>query len=199
MVADEVQAEQLRPLRDSVGRGSGRIRLITVGHSSTPDPVRIPALLVKPLDAVDGQGHQRVVPRNATRTHGLRGEVCGGYVRLALLAAYAVALSPTMDVRELLGRNEIRSFLDGMLGAGDRRALYVLAVLTSVGWTDDVKSEGEAVAKHLGLNWNSVRADVEGFHRRFGIAPRGGRYRYISVYPLAFTLPSKRGPPIPIF
>jgi hypothetical protein len=50
VVADEVQADQLRPLRDSVGRGNGRIRLITVGHSSTPDPVRIPALLVKPLD-----------------------------------------------------------------------------------------------------------------------------------------------------
>jgi hypothetical protein len=45
-----------------------------------------------------------------------------GYVRLASLAANAVALAPTMDVRGLLGRDEIRAFLDGMLGDGDRSA-----------------------------------------------------------------------------
>jgi hypothetical protein len=37
-VADEVQPEQLLPLRDAIGRASGRIRLITVGHCPTPDP-----------------------------------------------------------------------------------------------------------------------------------------------------------------
>jgi hypothetical protein len=51
----------------------------------------------------------------------------------------------------LSGRNEIPSFLDGMLGAADRRAPYVVAVLTSVSWTDDVRSE----AQHFGLDWNA--------------------------------------------
>jgi len=50
VVADEVQPDHLRPLRDSVGRSNGRIRLITVGHSPSPDPSRIPSLQVKPLD-----------------------------------------------------------------------------------------------------------------------------------------------------
>ena len=87
-------------------------------------------------------------------------------------------------MRELLSRDDIHGFLDGMLGAGDRRALYVVAVLTAVGWTEDKQHEGEAVARHLGLNWNQVRASVEDFHRRLGIAPRGGRYRYISPHSL---------------
>ena len=50
VVADEVSREQILPLRDSIGLGNGRIRLITIGHSQTPDPVRIPGLLVSPLD-----------------------------------------------------------------------------------------------------------------------------------------------------
>ncbi len=50
VVADEVQPEQLRPLRDSIGLSDGRIRLVTIGHRPTPDPKRIPALAVHPLD-----------------------------------------------------------------------------------------------------------------------------------------------------
>jgi hypothetical protein len=111
-----------------------------------------------------------------------------GYVRLARLAANAVVLSPSMDVRGLLRRDEIRGFLDRMLGTGDRRPLYVVAALTSVGWTDDKHHEGETVAKHLRQDWDSVRAAVDGFHDRFGIAPRGGRYRYISPKPLGIHL-----------
>ncbi len=189
VVADEVQGEQLRPLRDSVGRSNGRVRLITVGHSPTPDPTRIPALLVKPLDR---QAMGKVVkgwhPGMPLEHIDFVVRFADGYVRLARLAADAVARSPNMDVRGLLSRDEIRGFLDGMLGNGDRRALYVVAVLTSVGWTEDKQDEGEAVARHLCLDWNSVRAIVEDFHRRLGIAPRGGRYRYISPTPLGIHL-----------
>jgi hypothetical protein len=189
VVADEVQADQLRPLRDSVGRGNGRVRLITVGYSQTPDPNRIPALSVKPLD---GQAMGEVVkawhPAMPPEHVEFVVRFADGYVRLARLAANAVAHSPTMDVRGLLNREEIRGFLDGMLGAGDRRPLYVVAVLASVGWTDDKQCEGETVARQFGLEFNLVRAAVEDFHRRFGIVPRSGRYRYISPTPLGIHL-----------
>jgi hypothetical protein len=111
-----------------------------------------------------------------------------GYVRLVRLAANAVVQSPTMDIRGLLGRDEIRGFLDGMLGSGDRRALYVVAVLATVGWTEDKQKEGEAIARHFDVDWNWVRACVDDFDRRFGIVPRGGRYRYISPTPLGIRL-----------
>ncbi len=189
VVADEVQAEKLRPLRDSVGRGNGRVRLITVGHSPSPDPTRIPALLVKPLN---DQTMQKVIkgwhPAMPLEHVDFVVRFADGYVRLARLAADAVARNPTMDMRGLLSRDEIRLFLDGMLGTGDRRALHVVAVLTSVGWTDDKQEEGKAVADHFSLDWNSVQATVEDFHRRLRIAPRGGRYRYISPTPLGIHL-----------
>lgn len=189
VVADEVQPDQLQPLRDSIGRGSGRVRLITVGHSPSPDPTRIPARLVKPLDP---EVMRKVIkgwyPAMPPEHVDFVVRFADGYVRLARLTADAVARDPTMDVRGLLNRDEIRAFLDRMLGTGDRRALYVVAVLTSVGWTEDKQEEGKAVAGHLGLEWNWVRPTVEDFHRRFGIAPRGGRYRYISPTPLGIHL-----------
>ncbi len=188
VAADEVQADQLRPLRDSLGRGNGRIRLITVGHSSTPDPTRIPALLVKPLDPqsmgkVINGWYAAMPPEHVDFVV----RFADGYVRLARLAADAVSRAPTMDVR---GLSAARRFAGSSTNArpGDRRALYVVAALTSVGWTDDKQDEGKAVSKHLGLDWNEVRASVDDFHRHSGIAPRGGRYRYISPTPLGIHL-----------
>ena len=189
VVADEVQSEQLRPMRDSVGRGKGRVRLITIGHSPSPDPTNIPSLSVKPLQTkemakvIEGW-HSTMPPEHVDFVV----RFANGYVRLARLTADAVMKSQMMDVRGLLSRDEIRGFLDRMLGEGDRRSLYVVAVLTSVGWTDDREAEGQTIAQHFGIAWNEVRATVDRYHRRFGIAPRGGRYRYISPTPLGIHL-----------
>jgi DNA polymerase III delta prime subunit len=189
VVADEVQPEMLRPLRDSVGRGNGRIRLITVGHSPSPDLTRIPARLVKPLDP---EAMRKVIkgwyPAMPPEHIDFVVRFAGGYVRLGRLAADAIVRDSSLDVTGLLSRDEIRGFLDGMLGMGDRRALYVVAVLNRVGWTDDKQNEAEVIAQHFGLDWNWVRATVDGFHRRLGIVPRGGRYRYISPTPLGIHL-----------
>ncbi len=189
VVVDEVQAEQLRPLRDSLGRGEGRVRLITVGHCKTPDPTRIPALAVAPLESQQMSkviaGWHPSMPREHVE---FVVRFADGFVRLAHLAADAIARNPSTDVRGLLDLKHVRGFLDRMLGGGDRTALYVVAALRTVGWTDDRQAEGEAVARHLGLDWNDVRASVDAFDRRYGIAPRGGRYRYISPIPLGIYL-----------
>ncbi len=189
VVADEVQIEQLRELRDSVGRGNGRVRLITVGQSPSPDPRRIPVQSLIPLGP---QEMEKVIkgwfPGMPLEHVNFVVRFADGYVRLARLAADAIARDPAMDVQGLLSRYEIRAFLDRMLGTGDRRALYVVAVLTNVGWTDDKQEEGKLIASHFGLDWNAVQASVDEFHRRFGIVPRGGRYRYISPTPLGIHL-----------
>ncbi len=189
VVADEVQEQELTPLRDSVGRGNGRVRLISIGHCKTPDPRRIPAFTVGPLANQPMTGVVRGwYPAMPPEHVDFIVRFADGYVRLAHLAADAVARDPSMDVHALLDLDHIRRFLDRMLGDGNRRPLYVLAVLTSVGWTGDRTAEGEAIARHLGLDWNSVLYEVEAFHRRYGIAPRGGRCRYISPSPLGIHL-----------
>lgn len=189
VVADEVQPEQLSVLRNSIGRADGRIRLITVGHCASPDPTRIPALLVKPLDQSLARevvkGWYPAMPPEHTD---FVVRFADGYVRLLRLAADSVVRNTAIDVRGLLSRAEIRGFLDGMLGLGDRRALHVVAVLGMVGWESEKQVEGKAIAAHLGMDWNDVRVRVEEFHTRLGIAPRGGRYRYISPTPLGIHL-----------
>jgi len=189
VVADEVQPDQLKPLRNSIGRGNGRIKLITIGHCSSPDPTRIPTQSVDPLapdimrKVIQGL-HLAMPPEHVDFVT----RFADGYVRLALMAANAVVQNPTIDIRGLLSRDDIRQFLDRMLGTGDRRALYVVAVLTSVGWFEDKQNEGKAIAEHLKLDWNTVRANVDDFHRRLSIVPRSGRYRYISPTPLGIHL-----------
>jgi hypothetical protein len=191
IVADEVQSGQLLPLCDSLLRGNGRVRLITIGHTGTPDPARIPAIRINPLPtealAAVIHGWYPAMPREHVE---FVANFADGYVRLAKLAADAIVKNSSIDVRTLLDLDHIRQFFDRMLEleGADRRALHVVAALTSVGWTDDRQLEGEAIARHLGLDWNSVRHTVEIFHNKFGIAPRGGRLRYISPTPLGIYL-----------
>lgn len=189
VVADEVQAEQLARLRDSLDRGNGRVRLITIGHSKSPDPSRTPDHEVRPLPTqqmadVVKSGYPALPQEHIDFVV----HFADGFVRLARLAADEVVRSPNINVRDLLDRQHIRGFFDRMLGTGDHSSLYVVAALSSVGWAADREAEGSAIAKHLGLDWSKVRRDVDDFNRRLGIAPRGGRLRYISPLPLGIYL-----------
>jgi len=189
VVADEAQPERLEPLRDSVERAAGRVRLVTIGSCPTPDPRRISPVTVEPLDAAAMRQVVRGWHPDMPLEHvDFVTRFADGYMRLARLTADAVAEAPEATVPNLLDRQEIRVFLKRLLGDGDHRALYVVAVLTQTGWSDDKQQEGQAIAKHLGLNWSDVRYDVEQFDRRMGIARRGGRYRYISPNPLGIYL-----------
>ena len=189
IVADEVQLEDLRVFRNSVERTDGRVRLVSVGSCSTPDPQRIPELRIEPLDSAI---MRRVVrgwyPAMPPEHVDYVTRLADGYLRLARLIAIAVDSDRAASVPEVLQREEIRQLLDHMLGEGDRRSLYVVAVLTHVGWERDRREEGEAIAAYLGLDWNQVRYAVNDYHRRMRIAPRGGRYRYISPEPLGLYL-----------
>lgn len=189
VVADEVQDMQLRPLRDSIGRSNGRIRLITIGHCDTPDMTRIPSKTIRPLENDSMREIVRGWRPSLPFEHvDFIVRFADGYVRLARLATDAVTSHPAMDVSGLLGRSDIRVFLDKLIGSGNRRPLYVVAALTHVGWTQDKEEEGKAIAGHFGLGWNDVRDTVDDFQRRLGIVPRGGRYRYISPTPLGIYL-----------
>ncbi len=189
LVADEVQLEQLLPLRAAVGAGNGRIRLVTIGTSASPEPARIQAVEVRPLAEHEVTNVVRRWYPGMPLEHAVFvASFSAGYMRLARLAADAVHRNPTMDVRTILEQQDIKMFLDAMLGVDDRASLHVVAVLASVGWTEENAAEGKAIATHFGLEWVQVRRDVDRFHQRFQIAPRGGRLRYISPTPLGIYL-----------
>ena len=189
VVADEVQPEQLLPLADSVDRGEGRIRLITVGHCRSPDPARIPARQINPATPEQlrkiVRGWYPALPREHVD---FVVNFSDGYVRLARLAAYAVASEPTINVKDILGRTEIRGFLDRMLGKEEHSALYVVAALDSVGWYGDQSREAEIIADHLGLDITKVQISVESFERKYQIIQKAGDYLYVSPKPLGVML-----------
>ena len=189
VVADEAQLEHLLPFRISVERADGRLRLVTVGSCSSPDPQRIPELRIEPLDSAMMRGvvngwYPAMPPEHVDYVTRL----ADGYLRLARLIAQAVDADREATVPDVLYRAEIRQLLDRMLGDGDRSALYVVAILTHVGWDGDRQEEGAAIASFMNLEWSRVRDAVNGFHHRMRVAPRGGRYRYISPDPLAIYL-----------
>lgn len=192
LVVDEVQERDLPALNSAVrnAKDSNRLRLITIGHCPSPDPAEIVPMAVHPLEpraleAMVANLHSGMPRENVAFV----AKFADGYVRLAKLAAETVAREGNIDTKALLKLEHISRFLNAMLGdSHDRRSLYVVALLESVGWEGDRAQEGMVVAKHLGLDWATVRSDVESFDRRFKIAPRGGRLRYISPTPLGIYL-----------
>ena len=192
VVADEAQIEHLESLRDAIEPADGRAQVITIGGCRSPDTQRIPELRIDPLDAAAMRDlvtgwYPEMPPEQVGFVTGF----ADGYVRLGRLAADAVDEDPSSTIPSLLDRSGICRLLDRMLGDVDRRCLYAVAVLTHVGWTDDRQQEGRTVAEHFHLDWSDVRYQVEQVHRRMGIAPRGGRYRYISPQPLGVYLASE--------
>ena len=189
VVADEAQLEHLPLLRNAVERAGGRLRVVTIGSCSSPDPQRIPELRIEPLDSATMRGvvngwYRAMPPEHVDYVTRL----ADGYLRLARLIAQVVDADREATVPDVLYRAEIRQLLDRMLGDNDRRALYVVAILSHVGWDRDREEEGAAIASHMGLDWHQVRQSVNDFDRRMHIARRGGRYRYISPDPLGIYL-----------
>jgi len=186
LVVDDVPTEELRRFSAAVGRFSGRLRVLTIGHQRSPDLTTIPEKEVGAIDELTMAkivgGWHGVLPDEHRR---FVAKFSGGFVRLAWLAANALVEKRATNAAELLEQTDIRSVLDTLLGEPERRqSLYVVAALESVGWFGPSASEGRAIATHLGLEWNRVVADVDALDRKLGIAPRRGDLRHISPEPL---------------
>jgi len=190
LVVDEVQSDHLGAIREAVDRSSGRIQLITIGHCRSAEPPdRVTEIKIDPLERGQIREIVRVWYPSMPLDHiEFVANFADGYVRLARLTAAAVIRNPSLDVHELLNNNQITQFLNRLLGGVDTKSLLVVAVLTNVGWEDDCEVEGETITNHLGLEWQTVRYEVDRFHNNLQIVPAGGRYRYISPLPLAILL-----------
>ncbi|MDP3177010.1 MAG: hypothetical protein Q8M76_03830, partial [Spirochaetaceae bacterium] len=179
-VIDGVNEEHLSALRSAVDRGMGRVRLITVGEVGSPDPLRIPSLVLKPLDRVPMSGIIRSwYPAMPLEHVDYVIRFADGYVGLARLVADIVMSEPELSLRALFERPHIGRFFEKLIGPNAPRSLHVLAALASVGWSDEHEEEGRAVSRHLELDWNDVRHQVDAVQRRLGIVPSAGRYRRV--------------------
>ena len=189
VVVDEARPQDLADLHSLVARADGRVRLLTISLGralAVPAGPPIAEYQVTPLEetaAADliASWH----PSMPSEHREFAARFCAGYVKLAQVTADALVKNRNLDVHQLLENQHVRLILDSIAGdASQRSSLYVVAALESVGWEGTSEAEGQAIAEHLGLDWNQVRRDVEQLDRKHGIAPRAGRLRYISPRPL---------------
>lgn len=190
LVVDEAQREQVKHWAAVAAQAGGRLRLVTIGQEPAGEG-GAGEFEIKPLEqATMGKVVQAWHPDMPREHVEFVAGFAGGYVKLARLAARAVKLKPDISIQDLLQDRNVVRLMDDLLQAKieDRRALHVVAALASVGWEGDRQDEGRAIANHLGLDWDTVRARVHDFDRRLGIAPRAGDLRYISPSPLGVYL-----------
>jgi len=188
LVVDEVPPDRVKSLADAAFSAPERIRVITIGHHDSPDD-NIPQIKVEALDDDTMAKLVRAAHPTMPQEHvDYVVSFADGFTRLARLAANAITTNAEMVTADLLYHGSIRQLMDSMLGNDDRQPLHVLAILSSVGWTGPRAVEGQAIAAHFNLDWTRVQAAVEGFHRKFGIAPRANDLRYISPAPLGVYL-----------
>jgi hypothetical protein len=83
----------------------------------------------------------------------------------------------------LLADGAVRSVLEKYLGLDPEQpgwmALSTTALLTRVGWTKELQGESESLFRANGLDPSEARRAVERLHAKYGIAPLGGRFRYV--------------------
>lgn len=109
VVADDTPAELLKPLRDALEPSEGRIRLITLGTSHSPDPRRICELAVDPL-STDSLSELLGCwyPAMAAELVSTVVNLAAGNPRLARLAADALNQNPALTTATLTEQPAIR-------------------------------------------------------------------------------------------
>jgi hypothetical protein len=188
LVVDQVETKDLQDLQQAIAKGQGRIRLITIGQEAGNDQQRIVSHQVKPLE-------RQILEKIIEKWHGdMSHEVIDfivrfamGNVRFAWLLSNAIKRVPRQNITSLLREGDIRFFLNDFLGTG-REALYVIAVLSHVGWSGDKAEQARAIARHFELPWHEVRAKIWHYQEKLGIITMTGRYCSISPAPLASYL-----------
>lgn len=190
VVVDEAQKPDIRLLNEYVRSAGGRLRAITIGTSTPDETDFIDVFVVQPLaDLEISRIVQKLHPGMPIEQADWVARLSDGYVKFAKLAANALAKTPALTTLRLFSSSDVKALMDGMLGTGDRRSLHVAAVLRKVGWYGpELDLEGKTIADLLDLNWSSVQHEVQQADSNWGIAPKGGRYRYVSPHPLAVFL-----------
>ncbi len=186
VIIDECDEAQALMLEVLARQCQGRLRLMTVGtgHETGED--------VYVLTPLDHEALRRVVRAAAPNLPDEQvrwiADQTRGFVKLAVAVARAVARRQ-MRIIDLHTDREIRYTISRIIAQDEdaRRALRGIALLTRVGWRDQVSDEGKAIALLIGMDWNYMRQVLDPL-RSQGLVVTKGRYWYVSPELLAMWL-----------
>jgi len=181
LVVDEVddeQAERLLAKCETLPDGIS-LALIGLDASGRPQPETLQVeglneeLMVKIILSI-AQGIPNEMARDIARS-------CERSPKLAVIVADRVRANPSLASQPLTDRT-IQSALERYLQIpdADLNAISGAALLMRLGWNGNAEKESEVLYNAIGVDPIDSRRRVEMLHERYGIAPVGGRFRYIS-------------------
>jgi hypothetical protein len=113
-----------------------------------------------------------------------------GFVKLATAIAAAVQRHPELvAARDMAKVYEVTQILHQFLlpNTTDFRTMQAVALLTRVGWEDELRAEGQTSAQFLNIDWHAAEASIQ--HQvNEGLVSKQGRYRYVTPHLLAVWL-----------
>jgi len=170
---------------------NGRVRLLTIGSANGDIRFRPPGFYL--LELLSGEILEKLLkesfpalPKEAIL---YIARLSSGYVKLATIIAKTLKRYPEIvSTSDLIHTFEVRDLLQKIVP--DERTgivLHGLALLTRVGWEEEVSTEGKIIMEFMGMRWE----DAQGFVGRLvreGIVAKSGRYRYVTPHLLAVWL-----------
>jgi hypothetical protein len=189
LVIDECEDAQAAKLETWTDRCGGRVRVLTIGPSVPPAHTHQQTYVLTLLErAAVEHLIQAVAPKLDDMQVRRIAELTQGYLKMTLAVAEAVAAGTT-SLMQMRDARHIRREIAHLL-IPDRSthvAMTGIALLTHLGWLDEVSVEGQAVAEFLGLPWNALQTAL-GPPLARGLVVRRGRYWYVSPELLALWL-----------
>jgi hypothetical protein len=185
LVVDECRNSDWRELIGAFGQIFNRIRLITIGHTGdetagsygpTTKVIIVEHLSAEAIERILASKSPLITPDRAAWV----AQKTGGYVKLALLLADAIADTSDEKLEQLDKKRVICDYLRTILGTEKSLNLFkMMALFTRIGFSGKASSQFEYLARHLGIahvDADSVRGEAE----RRGIVSRAEPYCYVT-------------------
>lgn len=191
LVVDECDHEVADRFARRAQRCHGRVRLLTIGPAN--GDIRFWPLGFYLLEILSGEIIEKLLkesfpalPKEAVL---YVARLSSGYVKLAFLMAEALERHPEIvTTGDLVRTLEIKELLQEIVpDERTRKVMQGLALLSRVGWEEEVNVEGKALMEFMHLEWGEAQSLVGGLVRK-GLIARSGRYRYITPHLLAVWL-----------
>lgn len=194
LVVDECDPNEVEKFEREVNLCTGRVKLITIGHQFPSEALPSNMYRLAPLDKETIEkiisGGDPSIPKETAR---FVASYSSGYVKLAELLVKTLKENPSLRSSVQLAKSyEIKLLLLKLFlpDEAQRRALKAIAILSRVGWENELSKEGETVAKFIGVSWKELQ-DTAGEMVRQGVVVKKGRYRFITPHLLAVLLASE--------
>jgi hypothetical protein len=180
LVADECSLQTRLQLKDTLQGHRDRIRVLTIDNTGDRQHTENAEYWLQriPADVLDRilQLNFPAVPEDRRRSYT---SLSGGFVRLAAdMCQYDAPIAAAGSFRPVY--QSIKQYYANRLTSEQREVAEALAMVTRVGYREDVAEEVEALCTFLGLSRQRFQQVADQLHNVPGFVAKAGRFYYIT-------------------